>query len=54
MVDPQKVKAAGQAALADVNKAEGWIDAHPRFAALITFFIGFAFGALATCVHLHK
>lgn len=54
MVDLQKLKAAEQAALSDLNKAGGFIDTHPRFAVLIAWFVGFACGALATCVHLHK
>lgn len=47
MVDTQK-------ALDDLNKAEGWIDKHPRFAAIVSLLVGVVVGAMATCVHLHR
>lgn len=52
--DVSKAKAAGKTALDDLNKAEGWIDAHPRLGAAAFFAIGFLVGAVAIAIHLHK
>lgn len=52
--DVAKAKAAGKAALADVNTAEGWIDAHPRLAAGACLVLGGFLVQVAHWVHLLK
>lgn len=51
MVDTKKVE---EQALADVNKAETWVDTHPRLATGLAFVLGVVGTQFLHWVHLLK